>query len=477
MVVNRAPVRRAARVSGWNRAIVAFVVGVAPALGCGGGDGGAADGGAPQTGDPATGTGGGSNLTCGHSSFSPNAALYQDISAAPVDSESATILSALEERNWGDAGDRLTLGIDFSFEINCADSSVTRRSFTQDGDNQPDCDLAPVPLPAGGKTEGADNYDCSGGDCHLIVYQGTRIYELYQANVAGGSATGAPFTGTCLAIWDLTHDYWSSANQSPNYSRGDACDGGTASDLPLAPMLLTTEELEDALAHDGIIHHALRFTLKNNRINAAAYVHPATHYGFGGTTGGADTLPTGARLRLRGDYNLAGLPSDAARVVARTLQHYGMYLVDGGNIYISATTDASAMLASSAVGALRPRDFEMVNGGRASPGTTTRAIALRSPTDAGLTQRRASAARNASMRGARRFPGTNRRIRVQEMGGPRARRPGPCHAPPMDYLRWPWSRSGSACRGSSWRASTTCSTTAWCARPAPGSSAATAGAT
>ncbi|HEX7839640.1 MAG TPA: hypothetical protein VF469_19325 [Kofleriaceae bacterium] len=337
------------------------VVGIAPGLGCGSETGGMTG---PATGDPATGPGGGRNLTCGGASFSPDAMPYQDIAHAAVDPESDTILDALDARNWGDPGDRQTLGIDFSFEINCAATSVARRVYTQDGNNQPDCDLAPVPLPSGGKTESAGDYACSGGDCHLIVYQGTRLYELYQANVTSGAPTGGTFTGTCLAIWDLTHDYWSSANQSPSYSRGDDCDGGTAADLPIAPMLLTTEELKSALAGDGIIHHALRFTLNNNRIRSTGYVHPATHYAFGGTTGGADTLPTGARLRLRGDYNLASLPNDAARVVARTLQHYGMYLIDGGNSYISATTDTSSMIAGSALTALRPHDFEMVNGGR-----------------------------------------------------------------------------------------------------------------
>jgi hypothetical protein len=322
------------------------------------------DDGAPPTGEPATGTPGGSNLTCGNASFAPNATLYQDISAAATDAESTMILSALEARDWGDKGDRPTLGIDFSFAINCAAPTVLRRTYSQDGGDQPDCDLAPVPLPLGGATEGADDYACSGGDCHLIVYQGTRIYELYQSNVTSGAPTGGAFTGGCLAIWDLKRDYWGPSNRSPAYSRGDTCDGGTASDLPIGPMLLTAEELTAAMAGDGIIHHALRFTIKNNRIRSDAYVHPATHYGFGGTTGGPDTLPTGARLRLRSDYNLASLPSNAARVVARTLQHYGMYLVDGGNIYISATTDAADVLANSAVGTLRPHDFEMVGGGR-----------------------------------------------------------------------------------------------------------------
>lgn len=317
------------------------------------------------TGDPATGPGDGSNLTCGGASFSTNATFYQDISNATLDPESDTIMNALDAIGWADPGSQQDLGIDFSFEINCADSGVARRAYVQNGDNQPDCDFAPVPLVPGGKTEGSGDYECSGGDCHLIVYQSGRLYELYQADVTGGMATGGDFTGTCLAIWDLAHDYWDPAtNPSPNYSRGDACDGGNAADLPIAPMLITREELQAAIDGDGIIHHALRFTMKNSRIRSSGYVHPATHYGFGGTTGGEDTLPTGARLRLRGDYPLGDLPNDEARVVARTLQRYGMYLADGGNIYISATTDASDLVGRTAVGALRPHDFQMVDGGR-----------------------------------------------------------------------------------------------------------------
>lgn len=361
MVVDRSSVRRTRM--GRNRtAVVAACIAL---IGCGA-EPGTMDPGTPPTGDPATGPGGGSNLTCGHSSFPSNATLYQDISAAPVDSRSGAIMGALDARGWGDSSDRQTLGIDFSFEVNCAAPSVTRRMYTQNDDTQPDCDLAAVPVPSGGKTEGASDYTCDGGDCHMIVYQGPRLYELYQADITGGAATGGAFTGTCLAIWDLTRDYWNPANHSPDYSRGDACDGGTASDLPIAPMLITAEELNAAIAGDGILHHALRFTLKNNRISSSGYVHPATHYAFGGTTGGADALPTGARLRLRGDYKLDGLPNAAARVVARTLQHYGMYLTDGGNIYISATTDAADVMgiSGSVLGAIRPRDFEMVAGGQ-----------------------------------------------------------------------------------------------------------------
>ena len=46
---------------------------------------------------------------------------------------------------------------------------------------EPDCDLEPVPVPAGGALEGEDGYACeSDGDCHLIsVHRPTlRLFEV-----------------------------------------------------------------------------------------------------------------------------------------------------------------------------------------------------------------------------------------------------------------------------------------------------------
>jgi hypothetical protein len=312
-------------------------------------NGGASSGGASGTGGAGPDPGGGTRLA-------PSAIFYQDISQAPVDPESKMILDALETRTWGDPGKRQALGIDFSFEINVATSSTPRRAFTEDPGALPDCDTAPVPLVPGGKTEGSDNYACADGDCHLIVYQGTRLYELYQSNVTSGVATGGTFTGSCLVVWDLTRDYWK-PQAPPDFSRGDGCNGADAGDMPSAPLLLTAEELD---AKD--VKHALRFTISNNRIRSGVYVHPATH--IGGPSGGPDTLPYGARLRLRADYDLASLPNDAARAVARALQKYGMFLADGGNIYISATTSAAGKVGNSAVSALTPKDFEMIDGGQ-----------------------------------------------------------------------------------------------------------------
>jgi serine/threonine-protein kinase len=265
------------------------------------------------------------------------------------------ILDALQASGWGDAGKRQTLGVDFSFEVNVADPGMQRRAFTWDPGGLPDCDTAPVPLVPGGKTEGAGDYACSDGDCHLIVFQGTNLYELYQSDVTGGAATGGDFTGNCLVVWDLTRDYWK-PQDPPNFSRGDGCNGADAGDMPIAPLLLTADELKA-----NSVTHALRFTISNNRIRSGVYVHPATH--IGGPSGGPDTLPYGARLRLRADYDLTSLPNDAARAVAKALQTYGMFLADGGNIYVSATTEASDAIGGSDLGAFMPSDFEMIDGG------------------------------------------------------------------------------------------------------------------
>ena len=336
-----------------------------------GGQPGAGSAGAANAGgggSPAGGSGGGgSGGTAGNSNggspqtgmgpFPSSAPFYQDISQAKLDDASDEILAALDDIGWGDAPKRTALGIDFSFNMNFADAGVARRAFTESPDfYSPDCDTAPVPLPAGGKGEGVDDYACGPGeDCHLFVYQSLRLYELYQSNITGGQAVGGTFTATCLVVWDLTKDYWVPI-APPNFSRGDGCTGADAAGLPMAPLVLTKEDIAS-----GTIKHALRFTIDNNRIRDGVYVHPATH--LGGPTGGADMLPYGARLRLRADFNLASLPNDHARTVAKALQTYGMYLADGGNIYISASADAVDLINNSILGSLTPADFQMVDGG------------------------------------------------------------------------------------------------------------------
>jgi serine/threonine-protein kinase len=291
----------------------------------------------------------------GPDSFPSTSPWYQDVSSAAVSSDSTTIISHLSSAPWG------SLKIDVSFAILHADASVARRAYTTTNSAYfvPDCDLAPVPIPPGGAVENYPlmGYTCGGGDCHLLVYQGTRLYELGVANIAGGMFDGSPFTGGCLAIWDLTKDVWAPGT-SP-YARGEQCTSADAAGFPMAPLILTAADLQS-----GEIKHALRFTLSNSLIRANSYVHPATHGtgSGGGASGGADTMPYGSRLRLKpGTY--AGVTSAQGKLIVQALQKYGMFMADGGSLFISGTADLMGVVGPSDVTSLTASDFEVLDSG------------------------------------------------------------------------------------------------------------------
>ena len=94
--------------------------------------------------------------------FPSTSIFYEDISNAAVDSEWATILAAVGSKGFPSGG----LETDFSIVTLSADASVTPRAFMQNSDDffSPDCDTAPIPVPAGGAVEGSTDYSCPGGD-------------------------------------------------------------------------------------------------------------------------------------------------------------------------------------------------------------------------------------------------------------------------------------------------------------------------
>ncbi|MCC6624144.1 MAG: hypothetical protein IT385_23035 [Deltaproteobacteria bacterium] len=271
--------------------------------------------------------------------------------------ESAAIIGDLEDSGgWGN-GDLFQ--IDFSIEVLEADAATPRRSFEPTGDwYETECDLEPVPIPSGGALEGEDGYECvNDGDCHLIVRDGDArlLYEMWRANLVGDT-----FYGGCLAIWDLDRAYGDTL-------RGRGCTSADAAGLPIAPLLFSAEEVAA-----GRIDHAIRFILPNDRIRHRAYVAPATH-STGATGGGPDAPPYGVRLRLRADYPLDALPSEGARVVARALQTYGMFLADAGQIALTARSDRfggvawEGLLGPRDLSALAVTDFEVVELGPVTP--------------------------------------------------------------------------------------------------------------
>jgi serine/threonine-protein kinase len=293
--------------------------------------------------------------------FPASAPWYQDISQAPLDAQSSAVLTGLQAKGgWGFGEIR----IDFSIEVLRADAGLAGRTFTKTKDfYDPDCDFMPMPVPPNGRVEGETGYACThNGDCHLIVLQGTRLFEMWRANIVGTT-----FSGGCLAVWDTTRDYWKPASP-PRFSRGDQCSSADAGGYSIAALLFTPDEVKS-----GSLNHAIRFILPNDRIRLGEYVHPATHSGAGKGTPTADSVPYGARLRLKSSFNLASLPNEGARVVARALQKYGMFLADGGNVALTAQADTSSatkwagLLGPRDLAALKVSDFEMVDGGARVP--------------------------------------------------------------------------------------------------------------
>jgi serine/threonine-protein kinase len=194
-----------------------------------------------------------------------------------------------------------------------------------------------------------------GGDCHLLVVDPLtqKLYEMWQGNISGGA-----FSGGCAVVWDLTKSY-------PENLRGDGCTSADAGGFPIAALLFTADEVAA-----GEIPHAIRFILPNQRIRGGGvYVHPGSHT-TSSTSGAADAPPYGVRFRLRADYPLASLPSAGARVVARAMQKYGMFLADGGNIALTAADDrftthtwAEVAVDSHALNGIQVTDMEVVDMG------------------------------------------------------------------------------------------------------------------
>jgi hypothetical protein len=283
------------------------------------------------------------------------------VDQAAVDPESDTIINWLSSAGgWGNGN---VLQIDTSINIQYADASTPMVPFVlSEGSCSPDCDdVTTFPVPAGGAVEGETGYACNGGgDCHLLVVDSanSKLYEMFEAFSPPDASVFN--SGGGAMIWDLTKAY-------PPNLRGDGCTSADAGGFPIAAMLFTADEVAA-----GAIDHAVRFILPNARIrDGKVYVHPASHTGVNtGPVTRPDAPPYGVHFRLKSTVDLTKLPSDGARVVAKALQKYGMFLADGGNIALTAAddtftkakwTDADVNVVPKALSSLQVTDFEVVN--------------------------------------------------------------------------------------------------------------------
>jgi hypothetical protein len=305
--------------------------------------------------------------------FPSGAVWHQSIVSAPVHTNSTAMIDRLNALGgWGMAGGvNHRFHIDFSLHVRhlANGENPPRYPVVEHADFEdyyaPDCDPVGtlMPIPADAAIEGETDLTCpnESSDCHLIVVDGSTLYEAYSANF-----NGAQLDAYCLATWDLNVVY-------PPEGRGDHCTSADAAGFPIAPLLVNADEVNAAMSvADSDLGHAIRFILPNARmasdvslggVGGRLYVRPASH--AGGPNGPVDSVPYGARMRLRGDFDMSGYNA-AAQVVLRTMQRYGIVLADGGNIALTFESDRFTTTQWSTLG-ITPQIFWSGTAGNRTP--------------------------------------------------------------------------------------------------------------
>lgn len=244
----------------------------------------------------------------------------QDVSGALVDPNSAQIIanfssSKLKADFGSGLWDNAPIGIPYT--VVCSSQpkvTVTFRANSNDGNYGSESDPGPYPIPSNAPIEGNGQ-----GDSHVLVVDkdNKMLYELYNASYTNGqwqASSGAIFN---LASDVLRPDGWTSAD---------------AAGLPIFPGLVRYEEVLK-----GAIDHAIRFTLQSANVKPNSYIAPARH-GVG-SSGGQYSLPFGAKIRLKANFNISGYSANL-QIILTAMKKYGLILADiGSNMYISGAPD------------------------------------------------------------------------------------------------------------------------------------------
>jgi hypothetical protein len=244
--------------------------------------------------------------------FTGGSAWNTNISSAPVDPNSGTIIS-----NWvgsvnvhPDFGSDPTYGI--PYVVVDGSQSLVNINLQAYGDES---DPGPMPVPANAPIEGGSS---SMGDRHVLVLDSGNcfLYELYNSTPSSDGSWSADST----AVWDLLGDEqrpytWTSAD---------------AAGLPIFPGLVRYDEVAS-----GKIQHAFRFTLPQT---SAAFTPPASH--DAATSSDPAPPPMGMRLRLKSSYNISGF-DPSMQVILTAMQKYGLILADNGSaLYVTGASDS-----------------------------------------------------------------------------------------------------------------------------------------
>lgn len=273
--------------------------------------------------------GGGQNQACNVMSPGPGGNLNgflpfpsdslwnKDISASPVDPNSAGIINFIGpgiglHADFG-SGQYQGSNIGIPYVVVDGAQSLVNVDFTAYGDES---DPGQMPIPGNAPIEGDPNP--GSGDRHVLVLDNANcfLYELFSSYPNGDGTWNADST----AIWDL----------ASNEQRPWTWTSADAAGLPIFPGLARYDEIAA-----GQIQHALRFTLSQSR---AAFTPPASHWASNSSD--AFAPPMGMKLRLKSSFDISGY-STTNQIILTAMKKYGLIMADNGSsMYLSGAPDS-----------------------------------------------------------------------------------------------------------------------------------------
>jgi hypothetical protein len=268
----------------------------------------------------------------------------QIVSQAPVATNSAAIMNSIiatygNGRFHPDFGqDYQTANTDlYGIPYNVVHGNTTARVHVVIDAYPDQSDVLDAPIPANAVIEGdkqtAPTVGVNNrGDSHLLVWDEDNnvAYEFYQASRPSENSDGK-WHADQESVWDM----------KTNTFRTLGWTSVDAAGLPILPGLARPDEaLPTSQGGQGIIRHALRFTLPNAVI-LNQYLYPGSHTANPGNTNRSIQPAMGARFRLKASVDISTL-NPQSKVVAQALKDYGLIVADNGSAFYLTGASYSA---------------------------------------------------------------------------------------------------------------------------------------
>jgi hypothetical protein len=268
----------------------------------------------------------------GQQLFPADHAWNQRITDAPVAANSAAIMSNIvntygNNRLHPDFGEQYGTHRDlYGIPYNIVHGNSTPKVSVVIDSYPSESDRIPAPIPANVVIEG-DFQDGprvglnNRGDSHLLIWDvdNNIAYEFYRASRPSENADGK-WHAAQQTVWDMKTNNF----RTLGWTSADA-----AGLSVLAGLVRPDEALPVSQGGQGVINHAIRFTLQNAVI-LDQFIYPASHTANPGNNNASIQPAMGERFRLKASVDISQL-NPQSRVIAQAMKDYGLIVADNGS--------------------------------------------------------------------------------------------------------------------------------------------------